>query len=45
MVQKFTIREMTDLLNEPESVAERRKDLNALIKVMKKIPMKIKIKN
>ena len=31
----YNAREMTDLLNEPESVAERRKELNALIKVMK----------
>ena len=26
---------MTDLLNEPESIAERRKELNDMIKVMK----------
>ncbi|MCQ2971665.1 MAG: dynamin family protein [archaeon] len=31
----YNAREMTDLLNEPESVAERRKELNAMIKVMK----------
>ena len=31
----YNAREMTDLLNEPESVAERRKELNDLIKVMK----------
>ena len=31
----YNAREMTDLLNEPESVAERRKELTALIKVMK----------
>ena len=31
----YNAREMTDLLSEPESVAERRKELNDLIKVMK----------
>ena len=31
----YNAREMTDLLNEPESVAERRKELNDMIKVMK----------
>ena len=31
----YNAREMTDLLNEPESVAERRKELNELIKVMR----------
>ena len=31
----YNAREMTDLLSEPESVAERRKELNELIKVMK----------
>ncbi|MCQ2973125.1 MAG: dynamin family protein [archaeon] len=31
----YNAREMTDLLNEPESVAERRKELTALIKVMR----------
>ena len=31
----YNAREMTDLLSEPESVAERRKELNALIKVMR----------
>ena len=31
----YNAREMTDLLSEPESVAERRKELNDMIKVMK----------
>ena len=31
----YNAREMTDLLNEPESVAERRKELNDIIKVMR----------
>ena len=31
----YNAREITDLLSEPESVAERRKELNNLIKVMK----------
>ena len=31
----YEAREMTDLLSEPESVAERRKELNDMIKVMK----------
>ena len=31
----YNAREMTDLLSEPESVAERRKELNELIKVMR----------
>ena len=31
----YNAREMTDLLSEPESIAERRKELNELIKVMK----------
>ena len=31
----YNAKEMTDLLNEPESVAERRKELNDMIKVMK----------
>ena len=31
----YNAREVTDLLSEPESVAERRKELNDLIKVMK----------
>ena len=31
----YNAREMTDLLNEPESVAERRKELNDMIKVMR----------
>ena len=31
----YNAREMTDLLSEPESVAERRKELTSLIKVMK----------
>ena len=31
----YKAKEMMDLLSEPESVAERRKELNALIKVMK----------
>lgn len=31
----YNAREMTDLLNEPESVAERRKELNEMIKVMR----------
>ena len=31
----YNAREMTDLLSEPESVAERRKELNDLIKVMR----------
>ena len=31
----YNAREITDLLSEPESVAERRKELNELIKVMK----------
>ena len=31
----YNAREMTDLLSEPESVAERRKELNNLIKVMR----------
>ena len=31
----YDAREMTDLLSEPESVAERRKELNDMIKVMK----------
>ena len=31
----YNAREMTDLLNEPESIAERRKELNDMIKVMK----------
>ena len=31
----YNAREVTDLLNEPESVAERRKELNELIKVMR----------
>ena len=32
----YNAKEMTDLLNEPESIAERRKELNDMIKVMKK---------
>ena len=31
----YNAKEMTDLLNEPESIAERRKELNDMIKVMK----------
>ena len=31
----YNAREMTDLLNEPENIAERRKELNDMIKVMK----------
>ena len=31
----YNAREMTDLLNEPENIAERRKELNGMIKVMK----------
>ena len=31
----YNAREMTDLLSEPESVAERRKELNEMIKVMR----------
>ena len=31
----YNAREMTDLLSEPESVAERRKELNDMIKVMR----------
>jgi dynamin 1-like protein len=31
----YNAREMTDLLSEPESIAERRKELNDMIKVMK----------
>ena len=31
----YNAREMTDLLNEPESIAERRKELNDMIKVMR----------
>ena len=31
----YNAKEMTDLLNEPESVAERRKELNDMIKVMR----------
>ena len=31
----YNAREMTDLLSEPESIAERRKELNELIKVMR----------
>ena len=31
----YNAREMTDLLSKPESVAERRKELNDMIKVMK----------
>ena len=31
----YNSKEMTDLLNEPESVAERRKELNDMIKVMR----------
>ena len=31
----YKSKEMTDLLNEPESVAERRKELNDIIKVMR----------
>ena len=31
----YDAREMTDLLSEPESVAERRKELNDMIKVMR----------
>ena len=31
----YNAKEMTDLLNEPESVAERRKELNDIIKVMR----------
>ena len=31
----YNAREMTDLLNEPESVAERRKELNDMIKVLR----------
>jgi dynamin 1-like protein len=31
----YNAREITDLLNEPENVAERRKELNDMIKVMK----------
>ena len=31
----YNTREITDLLNEPESVAERRKELNDMIKVMR----------
>ena len=31
----YNAREMTDLLSEPESVAERRKELNNMIKVMR----------
>ena len=31
----YNAKEMTDLLSEPESVAERRKELNYMIKVMK----------
>jgi dynamin 1-like protein len=31
----YNAREVTDLLNEPESVAERRKELNDMIKVMR----------
>ena len=31
----YNAREMTDLLSEPESIAERRKELNDMIKVMR----------
>ena len=31
----YNAKEMTDLLNEPESIAERRKELNDMIKVMR----------
>ena len=31
----YNAREMTELLNEPESIAERRKELNEMIKVMR----------
>ena len=31
----YNAKEMTDLLNDPESIAERRKELNDMIKVMK----------
>ena len=31
----YNAREITDLLSEPESVAERRKELNDMIKVMR----------
>ena len=31
----YNAKEITDLLSEPESIAERRKELNELIKVMK----------
>ena len=31
----YNAREMTDLLSEPESVSERRKELNDMIKVMR----------
>ena len=39
----YNAKEMTDLLNEPESVAERRKELNDMIKVMRK-PVEIIVK-